>query len=188
MYNYTVSTIIGFVAMACAMSSYFLKNKSLFLFAQGGAILFLALSCLFIEEYYAMISYTIGILRIITYYIFERKNKSTPFIVVVAFVLLFLISYFVTNVIILKTFKPLDIILMCANIIFTFAFSMRNLILMRYVFAIPLVLCIIYYISINATLFVIISYSFELCANVTAMICNSKWYNEFKEGNKKKNF
>ena len=47
MYNETISTIIGFVAMLFAMSSYFVKKKSIFLVAQAGAILSLAFSCLF---------------------------------------------------------------------------------------------------------------------------------------------
>ncbi len=186
MYNYTLSTIIGFVAMACAMSSYFLKNKLLFLCAQGGAILFLALSCLFIEEYYAMISYAIGLGRVLVYYLFERKNKNAPLLIILAFMALFVISYVIINVIILKVFKPLDIVLMFANLLFTYAFSMRNLTRMRYVFAVPLALCIIYYILIKATLFVIISYSFELCANLVAILYNSKWFKEFQSGNKKK--
>lgn len=82
MYNYTLSTIIGFVAMAFAITSYFLKNKSLFLIAQAGAILFLAVSCLFIEQYYAMISYAIGLLRVFTFYMYEKANKNPPYYII----------------------------------------------------------------------------------------------------------
>ena len=185
MYNYTLSTIIGFVAMAFAITSYFLKNKSLFLIAQAGAILFLAVSCLFIEQYYAMISYAIGLLRVFTFYMYEKANKNPPYYIILMFVALFVIFYVLVNVVILKTFKPIDIILMVANVMYTYAFSIRNLTLMRHIFAIPLVLSIIYYLLINGTVFVIISYSFELCANLTATIYNSNWFKDIL--NKRKN-
>ena len=186
MYNYTLSTIIGFIAMAFAITSYFLKNKSLFLIAQAGAILFLAVSCLFIEQYYAMISYAIGLLRVFTFYMYEKANKNPPYYIILMFIALFVIFYVLVNVVILKTFKPIDIILMVANVMYTYAFSIRNLTLMRHIFAIPLVLSIIYYLLINGTAFVIISYSFELCANLTATIYNSKWFKDILNRRKNK--
>ena len=179
MYNETISTIIGFVAMLFAMSSYFVKKKSIFLVAQAGAILSLAFSCLFIEQYYAVVSYTIGIIRVGIFYLFEKKDKNVPNWLIAFFVILYLAFYVIVNVIILETFNKLDIVLVIANMFFTVAFSIRNLTLLRYIFLVPLAMCVIYFILLpGGSLFVIISYSFELLANLTA-ICYYK-YREIK--------
>lgn len=173
MYNYTLSTILGFVAMAFAMSSYFFKKKTLFLFAQSGAIFFLAFSCMFIEEYYAMISYAIGLVRVGVFYLFERTNKKVPFTIIALFVLLFIAFYLIVNVWILSTFKPLDILLLVANVGFTYSFSISNVKMLRYFFTIPLTMALVYYILLQATVFVIISYSFELAASILAIILHT---------------
>ncbi len=175
MYNYTVSTIIGFIAMCFAIVSYFLKNKSLFLMAQAGAIIFLGISCLFIEEYYAMISYGVNFARVLTFYLLERKNRAPGVLLILFFMFLLVACFVILNVIILKQFKMTDIILMAANLLYSYAFAIRNLKLLRYVFLIPLSLSILYYVLIKATVFVIISYSFEFAASLTAIIVNTKY-------------
>ncbi len=175
MYNETVSTIIGFVAMLFAMSSYFVKKKSIFLVAQAGAILSLAFSCLFIEQFYAVASYTIGLTRVVVFYLFEKKDKRVPRWLIAFFVALYVVFYVIVNVIILETFNKVDVLLVIANVFFTVAFSIRNLSLLRYIFLIPLVICVIYFIILpGGSIFVIISYTFELFANVFAIALNSK--------------
>ena len=91
MYNYTLSTIIGFVAMVFAMSSYFVKKKSIFLMAQAGAILSLAFSCLFIVQYYAVVSYVLGLIRVGVFYLYERKGKTAPNLWIAIFVGLYML-------------------------------------------------------------------------------------------------
>jgi hypothetical protein len=176
MYNYTVSTIIGFVAMVFAMSSYFVKKKSVFLIAQAGAILSLAFSCLFIVQYYAVVSYVLGLIRVGVFYLYERKGKSAPNWLIATFVGLYMLFYVIVNIVILQTFNALDILLLIANVFFTVAFSIRNLTLVRYIFLLPLAISVVYYVLIpGGSLFVIISYSFELLANAVAILYNSKF-------------
>ena len=179
MYNYTVSTVIGFIAMCFAIVSYFLKNKSLFLAAQAGAIVFLGVSCLFIEEYYAMISYGINFARVLTFYLLERKNRAPGIWLILFFMFLLVACFIILNVVILNKFKITDIILMVANLLYSYAFAIRNLRLLRYVFLLPLSLSVLYYVLIHGTVFVIISYSFELCANITAILFNTKYCQRF---------
>lgn len=187
MYNYTVSTIIGFVAMAFAMSSYFVKKKSIFLIAQAGAILSLAFSCLFIVQYYAVVSYVLGLIRVVVFYLYERKGKTAPNWLIATFVGLYALFYVVVNIIILKTFNALDILLLIANVFFTIAFSIRNLTLVRYIFLFPLAISIVYYVFIpGGSLFVIISYTFELVANAVAIIYNSKFVYMYVKKRKEK--
>ena len=191
MYNYTLSTIIGFVAMVFAMSSYFVKKKSIFLMAQAGAILSLAFSCLFIVQYYAVVSYVLGLIRVGVFYLYERKGKTAPNLWIAIFVGLYMLFYVVVNILILQKFNTLDILLLVANVFFTVAFSIRNLIILRYVFLLPLAISTVYYLLVpGGSLFVIISYTFELCANLLAIICNSKFFymyvNKRKERLKKK--
>ncbi len=176
MYNYMVSTIIGFVAMVFAMSSYFVKKKSVFLVAQAGAILSLAFSCLFIVQYYAVVSYVLGLIRVGVFYLYERKGKSAPNWLIATFVGLYMLFYVIVNIVILQTFNALDILLLIANVFFTVAFSIRNLTLVRYIFLFPLAISVVYYVLIpGGSLFVIISYSFELLANAVAILYNSKF-------------
>lgn len=176
MYNYKLSTIIGFVAMVFAMSSYFVKKKSIFLIAQAGAILSLAFSCLFIVQYYAVVSYVLGLIRVGVFYLYERKGKSAPNWLIATFVGLYMLFYVIVNIVILQTFNALDILLLIANVFFTVAFSIRNLTLVRYIFLFPLAISVVYYVLIpGGSLFVIISYSFELLANAVAILYNSKF-------------
>ena len=152
--------------MLCAMSSYFFKNKTLFLFTQGGAILFLALSQLFVENYFAMISYFISIVRVITYTIFEKREKSPPVWVMSIFAVLTVAAFIVLNV---STFKGLDVVFMFATVCYAYTFGIKNMQLLRYMFIVPTALCLIYFILDGAVVFVIISYAFELAANIVAL-------------------
>jgi len=180
MYNYPLSLICGFIGMAFAVSSYFVRKKTMFLTCQAGAVIALALSCLFIEQYFAVVSYFISIVRIWVYYIRERQNKPTQNWVKCIFGGLVIVSYVIINIVILQDFKLLDVMFMIAGVMYAFVFGIRNLMVMRYVFLIPTIMTLIYYVLINATVFVIISYAFELCANIVAIILYSKTSKAYK--------
>lgn len=187
MYNETISTIIGFVAMLFAMSSYFVKNKSLFFIAQAGAILALAFSCLFLVQYYAVASYFLALLRVGVFYLYEWKGKKVPSITVALFAFLYIVFYFIINVAILNQFNKLDVILLIANMLFTVAFSIRNLMLLRYVFLIPLTMTLIYFCLMpGSSLFVKISYAFEILASSVAIVINSRFIYHLIENKKGK--
>lgn len=170
MYNYTLSFIAGLVAMLFACSSYFLKNKALFLVAQALAIIMLAFSCLFNVQYYACISYGISLVRVFVYYMFERKNKPVKLWISGIFAFLVVGAYILTNIIILKDYGLIDLMILTANLMYTFVFALRDMKKLRVYFIFPTAICVIYFILSKATPFVIISYAFELCANTVAMV------------------
>lgn len=178
MYSEPLSLIMSFIGMAFAVSSYFVRKKNVFLIMQGGAILFLALSCLFKLHYLPVISYALALIRVVVYYIFEKANKNVSFWLKTFFALLNVGAYFAVNLASGVLFNPIDLLLICANIFYAYVFGIRNIKIMRFVFMIPTALCIAYYLLTYAAIFVIISYSFELVANCTA-ICYFK-YREIK--------
>ena len=170
MYNYYLSLFAGLLAMLSAISSYFFYNRLKFLVVQGIALIMLALSFLFIEQYFATASYVICIVRVLVYFLYEKKNQPTPFLVQSFFALLTVCAYFTINVTILKTYKPLDILLMVSGVMYTYVFGVRNLLLLRYLIIVPTAMTIVYNVLVGATPFVIVSYSFEMLANITAII------------------
>ncbi len=169
MYSEPLSLVASFIGMGFAMSSYFVKKKNVFLVWQGGAILFLALSCLFKLHFLPMLTYAIALSRVIVYYLFECGNKNVTVWLMTFFALLNVVAYFAVNAINGVIFNAIDVILIIASIMYAYVFSIRNVKLMRFVFIIPTVLCILYYVLTSAAIFMIISYSFELVANVVAI-------------------
>ena len=170
MYNYTLSLISGLIAMLSAVSSYFFNNRLRFLIAQGLALIMLGLSFLFLEQYFAMVSYGICIVRVLVYYYYEGKGVKTPLLIQTFFAVIAVCSYFIVNVYILRSQKPLDILLMCSIVTFTYVFGIRNLLLLRRLIIIPIIMTLIYNVLVGATVFVIVSYSFEAVANLTSII------------------
>ena len=181
MYNYTLSMVFGCIAMLCAMSSYFFKNKKLFLLVQGGAILFLALSQLFVENYFAMISYCISMVRVIVYSLYEKRQKSPPFYVMSIFAVLTVGAFVGLNI---STFKALDILFMIATVCYAYTFGIKNMQILRYMFIIPTAISLSYFILDGSVVFVIISYAFELVANVVALIIYYVRARTFKQASK----
>ena len=172
MYNYPLSFAFGIVAMMMATTSYFQKTKTAYLIFQLLNICALVLSYLFLDEWFAMLAYAVSFLRVTVFCVYERKDKEVPLWLKLVFVGLAVISYVVMNVIILQKAGWLDILCLAANVLYTFSFGIRNLKLMRYVLLAPNGLSVLYNALLPATLFVIISFGFELAANVFSILQN----------------
>jgi hypothetical protein len=117
-----------------------------------------------------MISLSIGLGRTITFFIYERKDKNAPIWLAGLFSGLTIISYFIVNLWILKTAKPIDIIYLVSLCLYAFTFRIRNLKTMRYMVVAPNSLAVVYNVAISAPIFTILSYAFELMANIVAII------------------
>ena len=178
MYSEPLSIIASFLGMGFAVSSYFVKKKNVFLVLQGSAILFLALSCLFKLHYLPVITYGIALVRVVVYYLFEKADKFLSVWLKTFFALLNVLAYFVVNAIGGQLFNAIDLLLIVSSIMYAYIFGIRNIKIMRFVFIIPTLLCIIYYVATSAAIFITVSYSFELVSNITA-ICYY-WYRESK--------
>ena len=170
MYNYTLSMIVSFIAMSLITISYFLKRKSLYLSFQASGIVFLILSFFFTEQFFAMLGLTIGLARTVTFFLYEKKDKDAPLYLSFLFSTLTVAVYFIVNLGILKTAKPLDILYLIGLIFYAFTFRIRNLTTMRFITIAPTLLNVFYSVLIHSTPFVIISYAFECGANLTAIL------------------
>ncbi len=170
MLNMRLSLIISFVAMCMYSSSYFFKNKGIYLIFQGLGGFSLIFSYLFMGEYFAMISLFLGLIRTCTYFFFEKKNKNVPVWVVVANCIVLAFNYVVVNIFILNSANFADVLLVISFCLYAIVLSLRNLEIVRYTITIPLALSIAYNIIINAPIFTVISYSIELTVAIFTII------------------
>ncbi|MBQ8323286.1 MAG: YgjV family protein [Clostridia bacterium] len=168
--NETVALGISFLAMALIVASYFFEKKVYFLLFQALGTVFLVLSYLFSGEYFAMIGLSIGLCRTLTYFFFERRNKTAPIYCVVLFCALTLAAYFTVNLGILKTAKPIDIFYVASLILYAIVFRIKDVELMRYLVLLPTALAVLYNVLCAAPVFTTVSYAFEVAAGVCAVI------------------
>ena len=75
-------------------------------------------------------------------------------------------AYVVVNLIILKNSRAYDVIYLIALILYAFVFWMRDLEKMLYISTIPTALSVLYNVISGAAVFAVISYTFELGANL----------------------
>lgn len=79
-----------------------------------------------------MISLFIGLIRTITYYLFESKNKDIPLGVVAALCAATITNYFALNQIAPQPLRMLDILPVLSFVLYAIIFSIRNLQVVRY--------------------------------------------------------
>lgn len=166
----TWSLIVSFIAMALIISSYFLKSKSGFLLFQSLGMVFLMTSYLLDQLYFAMIGLGIGLARALVFFAYEKKNKNASVLWSFFFSGLTIAVYLIVNIGILDSAKWEDIVYLVGLVFYAFVFRIRNLELMRYTVTIPTALSILYNVLCKATPFVVISYVFELVANIVAIL------------------
>lgn len=160
---------VSFIAMVLIAASYFMKGKSGFFLYQVLGMIFLMTSYLLTQDYFPMIGLGIGMGRSITYFVFEKKDKNPSIFWPILFSVLSVFAYVVINVIILQTANATAIIYLLGLVLYAFVYWIRDLEKMRYLATIPTALCILYNVVSKAPVFTVISYTFELCANVAAI-------------------
>ncbi len=172
MYNYPLSFIAGLIAMSFVASSYFFGKKSFYLLFQSIGIVFLIISYFFIEEFFAMVGLVVGLGRTLVYFLYAKNDKPAPVFCAVGFSLLTVSVYVIVNIVILGDAKPVDLINLAALVFYACVYLAQDLKKLRYLIFIPLGLSVLYNVLISATAFVIVSYSFEIGANVLAIVKN----------------
>jgi hypothetical protein len=150
--------------------SYFLKKRWQFLIAQGSSILLFAVSNFSLGLYYAAIASGVSLVRVITYFILEKKDKNPTFALKTFFAGLVVLSYLVTNVVILNDYNPWDILLMGVNVSFVYIIGIRNMRTMRYCLLPPIALAFTYGRIVGVTPFNSVSQALEFFANLVAII------------------
>lgn len=164
-----LALIFSFIAMSLIAASYFMKGKSGFLMLQAFGIVFLMASYLCTKEFFAMVGLGIGLGRMCVYFLFERKDKKPSVFWPILFSALSMAAYFVVNFVILQTTKWYDVIYLIGLICYAFIFWIRNLEKMLFLTTIPTTLSILYNVVSRAPVFAVISYTFELGANLVVL-------------------
>ena len=162
---------VSILVMLVMCSSYFFKKKSLYLSVQSAGITLLMAAYILWKEYFAMAGLVIGLARMLVYLWYERKDKHAPIWWAVLFSLLGVACYLIINLWILKNAKPVDIIYLVGLVVYAFIFRIRSLNLVRYLVLIPTALSIVYNALLGVgTVMVVVSYSFEMCANLVSIV------------------
>lgn len=162
---------VSILVMLVMCSSYFFKKKSLYLSVQSAGITLLMAAYILWKEYFAMAGLVIGLARMLVYLWYERKDKHAPIWWAVLFSLLGVACYLIINLWILKNAKPVDIIYLVGLVAYAFIFRIRSLNLVRYLVLIPTALSIVYNALLGVgTVMVVVSYSFEMCANLVSIV------------------
>ncbi|MBR1677545.1 MAG: YgjV family protein [Clostridia bacterium] len=169
MENRILALITGFIALSFIASAYFMKKKMKYLLCELIAIIFLTLSYFFTVQYFAMIGLFIGLIRTLTFFLYENRNRTAPIILAFVFSFLTLAAYFIIDYGILKTAKPLDVICLIALILNAFIFRIRNLKIVRFTMPVPSSLSIVFNVLTNAAIFATLTYVVELSANLVSV-------------------
>ena len=101
---------------------------------------------------------------------YEKADKSAPFLIKTLFAGLNVVASLVLNYIAGQPFNPIELLVLVGSVLYAYSFGIRNLKLLRMFFIVPTMLNIIYFALIPNSVFYLVSYSFEFCANVVAMI------------------
>ncbi|MBQ7339676.1 MAG: YgjV family protein [Clostridia bacterium] len=164
-----VADIASFIAMVLIATSYFVKNKRNYLFFQLVGIVFLILSFFFSVMFVAMIGLSIGLLRTITFFIYEKKGKKAPLIWSFVFSALTIGGYFIAQAI-KDTATPYDVMNIIALCMYAFIFRIRDIRVVKFTMLVPTVLSILYNLLSSAPIFNALSYTIELIANIVSII------------------
>lgn len=164
-----LALISSFIAMSFVVVAYFVKKKELYLLFQFLCIIFLIISYFFTAEFFAMAGLVVALIRTLVFYLYEKRGLLAPIIWPITFTTLSLASYFIINLWILKTVKPVDTIFLIGLILYAFIFRIRDLKIVRFSMLFPTGLSLLYNILSNAPIFATCSYAFELTANIISI-------------------
>ncbi len=169
----------SFIAMILVATSYFVKNKKGYLLFQFLGIIFLILSYFFSLEFVAMIGLTIGLFRTLTYFLYEKKDKPAPLYWPFIFSAFTIASYFIGNELKGTEGSLLDVLCVTSLCMYAFIFRVRDFRIVKFTCLVPTAMSITYNALIGVT-FNAISYLFEFCANILAIILYYKNFNKEK--------
>jgi len=167
--NKALALASSFIAMSLIVISYFVRKKEKYLLFQLLGILFLIASYFFSVDWLAMIGMIVGACRTVTFFLYERKGDKASILWAFLFSFLSLASFFIINAKTGAGVKVEDILLLISLIGYAFIFRVRSLKVVRFTMFVPLSLSVLYNILAAAPLFTVLSYSFELGANIVSV-------------------
>ena len=169
MYNPSLSQLAGIATAIMMIISYFFKSKKSYLLCQTLGLCCMFFSYLFGNGYFAMIALTVSLSRTLVFFMYENKNRNAPIYLSFLFAGLTLFAYFLVNYIVLKTARPVDTLYLAAQIMYAYIFRIRNINFVRYSIIVPHCLAILYNLLLDGMMFVALSYTFELLADLYAI-------------------
>ncbi len=137
MTQFIISQVLGGIALILVCISYFC-NKKVFLIFQTVANVFYGSAFLVSLSLVAGINTFISMTRTALFYFYERKNKTIPFF----YIPIYSIIYITIGLVFLKS--PWDILTVISPIIFTFAMSLRKMIVVNFTLILPNLMLVIY--------------------------------------------
>lgn len=117
-----------------------------------------------------MVGLIVGLARTLVYFFYANNDKPAPVFCAVTFCTLTVSVYLIVNIAILNDAKPVDLVNLAALCFYACVYLTQDLKKLRWLLFIPLILCVVYNLLISATAFVIISYCFEIFANILAIL------------------
>lgn len=175
------SLLASFVTMALIASSYFLESKGGYLLFQSIGMIFLMTSYCLDKLYFPMIALAVGLARALIFFVYEKKDKEAPIVWPILLAVVSVIAYFIINVQILQTQNAYDMLYLVGLVLYPFAFRIRKLETFRYVVTIPTAICLLYNVVSGAAIFAVLSYGFELGANIVAILKYNVFGRQTKE-------
>ena len=167
--NKTLALVASFVAMSLIVISYFVRKKEKYLLFQLLGVLFLVATYFFSLDWLAMLGLSVAACRTVTFFLYERKGKKAHILWAFFFSFLSLVAFFAVSVLGSGGVKLSDILLLITLFAYAFIFRIRSLKIVRFAMFLPLSLSIAYNLLTHAPLFTVISYSFELGANIVSI-------------------
>ena len=138
MINFILAQILGAVALILVCISYFLKNKSTFMIFQTIANFFYASAFFVVKAYVGAGLVMISLFRCLYLYFSEKHNFKYTF----HFLPIFIVLYIVTTIIFWNS--PFDLMPLVSSLLFTIAYTIKNMQTMRYILTIPNTILVIY--------------------------------------------
>lgn len=126
-----IAQIFGLIALVLIGISYFCKTKSIFHILQTCADAFYGCAYFFVNSYVAGFITLVSAMRCAYLFFAEKYNFKYTY----HFLSVFILGYVVMTIVFWQSWT--DIIPLCTSILFTIAYSIENLQLLRYISLIP---------------------------------------------------
>ena len=178
--EYILSQISVIVATIIFALSYFTKNKKIILVLGLISILFYMLEYLLLHSYIAVGVNFLSFLRTIWFYINDVKDKKQDYVSLTVSMVAFIVISILTYT------SPMDVIVLFASLLFTYAIWQQNILVYRTLSALASICWIIYNIycfTIMGIILEIVLLTIKLVSSIEYIITTKKGKELFEDKN-----
>ena len=137
-FDFILAQVFGLVSLVLTCISYFQSNKKVFLFFQIASTIFYAGSFLSLQVYVGGIGTIVSVARLISLYLYEKKNKEPPLILM----LFFMWCYLLTGVLLFQGY--LYILSIVSNLLCNYAMFSKSINRLRVLMILPNCMLLVY--------------------------------------------